>query len=749
MDEDSVKVEGTGSAIITDISVVSLPNRDIFNEVYPDDDVSDESDDEDEDPESSAELKQAEARVTEIRDEARLVEDSILSTSKRQQILDLRSESADKSELEKGARLTELLAAYKKEREALCEEGLKAAQAQRHIHEKMNAATSHLHKVQKAALKESRERRKAKEREREIKRMRRNERLEEKERIRKERESFWPKYCYSVTITLDVNTMTPISSRRQSIASDIDVVKVATNKDDGYDGDTFQEGFSCDLTLSYITSAAKWQPSYDLQLSTTSATATLCFDAKISNETSETWKNCKVSLSTSDAAFAGIDSALPELVPWRIRLGGKSSHYGGRDDQITRSRTECFEHQSYVRERMSRTVDHKSRFDMFGLPYGGHGGCFPPPPAVSIGAIPCVKPIPPGGAREVSDDNGDTVGGLQNWGGEAETKGRRRMTRKSADVDYRAVPQAAAAPPPPAAPRASMAMASAGPYAPAPLAGGSAGGGGGGYGGPGGGRGGFGSAAAAPYADPEAIDFEDSFIEEAGMTTNYDLPGLKTLAPKSTASKQRVARITFSNVNLSHSVIAKYRPVAYLQAKLKNGSKLTLLEGASGLTLDGSFMGRTKIPRCSPGDTFTLSLGVDPAIKVSYPKPDVRRATTGLFNKESSSVFARSILLHNTRAASGKPAQLHVQDQVPVSEDERLRVELVTPRGLHASEGSVVAGAPGREEDNRDKDWGKATALLKPGGEVNWDVRLNPGKMVKLWLEYAVSVPSGDVAVEC
>ncbi|KAJ2974798.1 hypothetical protein NQ176_g5864 [Zarea fungicola] len=456
LDEDSVKVEGTGSAIITDISVVSLPNRDIFNEVYPDDDVSDESDDEDDDPETSAELKQAEARVAEIQDEARLVEDTILSTSKRQQILDLRSESADKSELEKGARLTELLAAYKKEREALCEEGLKAAQAQRHIHEKMNAATSHLHKVQKAALKESRERRRAKEREREIRRMRRGERREEKERIRKERETFWPKYCYSVTITLDVNTMTPISSRRQSIASDIDVVKVAAVKDDGYDGDTFQEGFSCDLTLSYITSAAKWQPSYDLQLSTTSATATLCFDAKISNETSETWKNCKVSLSTSDAAFAGIDSALPELVPWRIRLlGGKSIHYGGQDDQITRSRTERFEHQSYVRERMSRTVDHKSRFDMFGLPYvSGHGGCFPPPPpAVSIGAIPCVKPMPPGAAREASDDNGDTVGGLQNWGGEEETKRRRRMMKKSVDVDYRAAPQAAAVPPPSAAPR--------------------------------------------------------------------------------------------------------------------------------------------------------------------------------------------------------------------------------------------------------------------------------------------------------
>lgn len=76
-------------------------------------------------------------------------------------------------------------------------------------------------------------------------------------------------------------------------------------------------------------------------------------------------------------------------------------------------------------------------------------------------------------------------------------------------------------------------------------------------------------------------------------------------------------------------------------------------------------------------------------------------------------------------------------------------MELVTPRGLYVSEGSVVGSGSGQEEDNRDKDWGKATALLKPGGEVNWNVRLDPRKMVKLWLEDAISVPSGGVAVEC
>ena len=42
VDEHSIKVEGSGSyATITDISIVSLPNPDIFQDIYPDSDDDD------------------------------------------------------------------------------------------------------------------------------------------------------------------------------------------------------------------------------------------------------------------------------------------------------------------------------------------------------------------------------------------------------------------------------------------------------------------------------------------------------------------------------------------------------------------------------------------------------------------------------------------------------------------------------------------------------------------------------------
>jgi uncharacterized protein (TIGR02231 family) len=264
------------------------------------------------------------------------------------------------------------------------------------------------------------------------------------------------------------------------------------------------------------------------------------------------------------------------------------------------------------------------------------------------------------------------------------------------------------------------------------------------------------------------LDFQESAVEETGMTTTYDLPGTKTLAPSSNASKQRVARIAFTNVAFSHTVVAKYRPAAFLKARLRNASKLSLLRGPVGLTLDGTFMGRSTLPRCSSGDSFTMSLGVDPTIRVIYPKPDVKRSSSGVFSKENSTGYRRSVTITNTRGASSsstsssktgkdsattKPVRLIVLDQVPVSEDDKLRVDIAYPRGLSEGGGGVITGA--QQAAPKDvgggsggKDWGKAVATLKKSGEVSWDVELHAGKSVKFDLEYEVALPAGDVAVQ-
>lgn len=702
LDEDSLKVEGSGSAVITDISVESLSNSDIFNVVYPSDTESDsDSDDEDLEKEDEA-LTEAKKKQDDVRERLDKAKEEEFNADERLKILGSHAKSVSKNK-EKTIDIAEFLGQFKDAREAASRDLFAAKAKVLELQKQDDEVDREVRKLIKIAQRAEKKQKRASRQERAKKQAQKAKIRKQKAHLRSERIKFWPRTCYSVKITLEVNAMTPLSSRRNSVSSEAELIKVS----EPGDGDVELAATKCDLLLTYITSSACWTPHYDMQLSTTNNTASLCFDAQLQNHTSETWKNCKVSLSTSEATFSGLNTNIPKLLPWHIRLAGSKDD--GTD--ITRSSNEKRHRRDYAMEVNHQTVPQFGRDRLFGvenfsLEHDRSRRRF-------AGERRYVQQNP-SHSYYSSDSDSDQ-------GEEAMADGDNRRQRRS---DFaRPLMRMRGAPAVAAAAMAAPPQQWNATYAAE-------------------------DERAFGGEKEETVDFEESLMEATGLTTTYDLPGTKTLAPRTTLSKQRVARINFSGVIFSHTVVAKYTPVAYLKAKLKNNSKLNLMPGATGLTLDGAFMGRTQIPRCSSGDVFSLSLGVDPAIKVSYPKPEVRRATTGLFTKESSSVYARAIILFNTRATASKAANMLVLDQVPVSEDDRLRVDVVTPAGLVVDSNLVATGAPLREND-RDRGWGKASAKLQNTGLINWDVQLNAGKAVKLWLEYSVSMPSGDGAVEC
>ncbi|CAK7263954.1 hypothetical protein SEPCBS57363_000836 [Sporothrix epigloea] len=801
VDENSIKVEGTGAAIISDIAVELLPNREIFQDIYPetdeedksetdDDDSSDSSDDDDDSPE----LKEVRRKIQALADDIERAREVESSAASRLNILDGYGKMLDRK---RGVDIDAGVEIYRTERAKVFADHMKGSVLVRELGETMAELRKEENKLVRQQVKAADKAWRARLRAREVKRKekakvqrRKDEARKEKLRVQHEREKYWPRKCYTVRITLDAimpgssSIYTPSSSRRTSITSVTELAKPVVDDLETGDEDNDKAHPACDLAISYVTSSAFWSPTYDLQLSTTTNTASLCFDAQLANTTSETWTGCKVVLSTSQTTFSGLNDTIPTLQPWRVKLQRGSDY-----DAVLNSREELSARSTWRAQQNSLVTSQKPRHELFGLG-----------PEARVAASG-------GDGRHMNSmlEDSRVVGRMQSkktransitpqdkaayqWHGQ-----QMQIPAMSSTTPFGMVQQSArfgaAAPPPPPPPAALFRSA---PMAPtvAPAAA----------------RGGadreMKSLARRPGArainardessddddegnahDADAgtlfdlalaqplpeLEFQESSFEETGMTTTYDLPGLKTLKPGSTASKQRVARITFQNVVFSHTVVAKYKPVAYLKAKLKNASKLTLLKGTAGLTLDGSFMGRTTLPRCSAGDTFPLNLGVDPAIRVAYPKADVKRATTGLFSKENSNAYKRSVTISNTRASAGKPVTLLVLDQVPVSEDEKLRVELQQPLGLLVVGAAVVTGVGvvGATAPNRStitatassssstvasggaKDWGSAIATLKKEGQVVWDVKLNAGRTVKLDLEYNVSAPTGEGVVQC
>ncbi|ROW04466.1 hypothetical protein VMCG_04947 [Cytospora schulzeri] len=771
VDQHSIKVEGTGSAVISDISVELRENQEIFQEIYPDsdDEDSDSSDDEDEQgdksPEDSDEENPSDAKqdLTGVRKEIRALNDElkraaevVASAESRLKMLD---NYGSKVEPKSGSDMSEIMQAYRVQRDKTFEDHMNGTLRQRELKDQIGSLrktekklVTQVDKEKKTAVRADRKRLQAKLKKLDLKKIREDRRYAEKERIRRERCKFWARHCYVVRITLDATQYTPIS-RRSSVSSVTDLMKPTVEDQEGTQTDPEAAVQTCDLSITYVTSNAFWSPSYDLQLNTTSNTGTLFFDAQLTNNTSESWKDCKIILSTSQAIFSGLQDSIPKLIPWHIKLADKSSAVAS--DNITSSPQEALEQRMWKAAsgsashansgrnligiwplQTSRAGRDKNAAAIFGVPPSNnnktHGASGPGPGTWAI--INNAPPPPPG----------NPSGGPQAFGTVA--------TNAPAKPSLFGTESNASQPPsgqsggglfgglsanaPRAAVHQQMQMSQqmmqsfdahddTGTSAPVE------------------------KTTTLFDAEPE-LSFQESAMEETGFTTTHDLPGTKSLVPSSTASKQRVAHISFTNVVFSHTIVAKYRPGAFLKAKLRNASKIPLLRGPVGLTLDGTFMGRSTLPRCSSGDGFTMSLGVDPAIKVVYPKPDVKRSTGGLFSKENSTAYTRSVTIANTRGSSssaggGRAARLLVLDQVPVSEDEKLRVDIVQPRGLVEGGAGVSTGVV---QEGTGKDWGKAVATLKKGGEVNWDVELNAGRMVKLSLEYDVALPAGDHAVQ-
>jgi hypothetical protein len=751
-DEHSIKVDGTGAATISDLKVELVPNQEDYLEIYPDEDVVDdleESEDESEPEEPTGRLKEVIDRLKEVRLEAEDVSESSDSVNKRREELDHFLQAWAGSENATSENPTvdveRMMSRYREERAKTRQEFKELENRSTTLAKEESDLLKEQHRLTKKSRYAKQKEAIAKAKKREKEQRKKNEEREAKQRVHDERAKFWPKKVFKVTISLETPSgFTPGSSRRGSIDSTVkaplDVQKPLTADD-----------FEINLVVSYVTYSASWMPRYDLSLNTPTKSGTLDYSATLTNATSETWRDAKVVLSTSQSTYAGLTDVIPTLQPWHVRLQPGSNQYNANG-----ALTSAYETAVAQQQRSDRPTQlAQPRHELFGLPGGRAPYATSKPPAMAApppprAPAPMVSMI---GQDKMRKSSAAVGGGL--FGSTTAAAPRMRLAAKAA----RRAPGGGAA-------QAEQYIDYSDEDA--------------GYGSQ------FvGDDATLAFAEP-ALAFEESSFEEAGLTTTYDLPGLKTLVPSSSSTKHKIARVEFKSVAFSHVLVPKLRAAAFLKARLRNSSGITLLKGTAGLTLDGSFLGQSTIPRASAGESFTLPLGVDPTVQVAYSKPTVQRSSSGIFSKEDSEVFTRVATLTNTKP--GTSVELTMLDQVPVSEDERLRIEILTPRGLKIGGDPVPAGhATERNADDRRAQahahaapppqtgasrsssilsksgsgslrasvyetvtgvgangqgkWGAATATAKPNGEVAWAVRLEPGRGVRLVLEYAAAYP--------
>jgi hypothetical protein len=154
---------------------------------------------------------------------------------------------------------------------------------------------------------------------------------------------------------------------------------------------------------------------------------------------------------------------------------------------------------------------------------------------------------------------------------------------------------------------------------------------------------------------------------------------------------------------------------------------------------------------------YSLWDSIDPSIRVTYHPAIHKSSQTGGFaffadfNKTKSQSHIQPITVHNSKpvAVSG----VHILDQVPVSEDERINVSLVSPALIvpgseEARLGSIKRIAQSvKVQKGVSAQWhgeqGDDDPALGKDGRVKWVCELAAQEKLTLSLEYEVSAPAG------
>jgi uncharacterized protein (TIGR02231 family) len=168
-------------------------------------------------------------------------------------------------------------------------------------------------------------------------------------------------------------------------------------------------------------------------------------------------------------------------------------------------------------------------------------------------------------------------------------------------------------------------------------------------------------------------------------------------------------------------------PTAFLETSFRQAENAPLLPGRVSIYRDGVFVGRGKIAAAGKDETVRLGFGADDKVKIERTVVRRNEGSAGLIvttSKTDERAFKTSV-----RNGHDFPLRIAIEDQLPVSENEDIVVEM------------LPSSTPPTATNLRDRRGVLEWAYEAKAGEVrdinfNWRVRWPKDKGV-------VMVPAG------
>ena len=232
--------------------------------------------------------------------------------------------------------------------------------------------------------------------------------------------------------------------------------------------------------------------------------------------------------------------------------------------------------------------------------------------------------------------------------------------------------------------------------------------------------------AAKLFEAGERADEQQAVADVGGFQVMFKIPGRVSLGASEGAKSLRVSSVTLAP-DLAIRAVPVRDPTAFLEASFKQNEDAPLLPGRVSIYRDGSFVGRGQMSAAGKDETVRLGFGADDKIKIERTVVKRNEGSAGLIvttSKTDERAFKTTV-----RNGHDFPIKIAIEDQLPVSENEEIQVEMLS------------ATTPPTATNLRDKRGVLEWAFDAKAGEVRdiafaWRVRWPKDKGV-------VMIPSG------
>lgn len=203
---------------------------------------------------------------------------------------------------------------------------------------------------------------------------------------------------------------------------------------------------------------------------------------------------------------------------------------------------------------------------------------------------------------------------------------------------------------------------------------------------------------------PKKAEEQQATAEIGAFQAAFKIPGRVSVNAGQGARALRVSSVTIAPDLVLRSVPV-LDPTAYLEASFVQNEDAPLLPGRLSIYRDGMFVGQGKMAAAGKDEKVQLGFGADDKVKIERSVLKRNEGSSGLIvtSKVDERAFKTSV-----RNGHDFPIKVAIEDQLPVSENDEIAVELLssstppTTTNLHDKRGVLewaIEVKPGEAKD--------------------------------------------------